>query len=39
MQFLKIETDIEIETIDVSVKLQEGNGIKFHIVEKKTSPY
>ena len=23
----------------VSVKLQEGNGIKFHIVEKKTSPY
>ena len=24
---------------EVSVKLQEGNGIKFHIVEKKTSPY
>jgi hypothetical protein len=27
------------ESIFVSVKLQEGNGIKFHIVEKKTSPY
>jgi hypothetical protein len=25
--------------LSVSVKLQEGNGIKFHIVEKKTSPY